>query len=89
MRPPTPEMFFTTFFNSKAAREGAVIRRKVRDVERLVGRPLFLQEMKRRGFTTFENSGQFVVFCNSEPVRCLSGANSDAEFALENDAFSN
>ena len=66
-----------------------MIRRKVRDVERLVGRGLFLSELRRRGFSVVENAGQFVVFCNSEPVRFVATANSDAEFALENDAYSN
>ena len=65
----SPEMFFATLFDSKAARDGAVVRRKVRDVERLVGRAAFLAELKRRGFTVVENAGQFVIFCNSEPVR--------------------
>ena len=53
----------------EAAREGGVIRRKVRDVERYVGREAFLDEMKRRGFPVVENAGQFVIFCNREPIR--------------------
>ncbi len=69
MQPATPEMFFAKLFDSKAARDGAVIRRKVRDVERLVGREAFLCELRRRGFTAVENAGQFVIFCNCEPVR--------------------
>ncbi len=56
-------------FSSQAAREGGVIRRKVRDVERYVGRECFLDEMKRRGFPVVENAGQFVIFCNREPIR--------------------
>jgi hypothetical protein len=56
-------------FSSQAAREGGVIRRKVRDVERYVGRAPFLDEMKRRGFPVVENAGQFVIFCNREPIR--------------------
>ena len=59
-------------FTSQAAREGGVIRRKVRDVERFVGREAFLDEMKRRGFPVVENAGQFVVFCNREPIRRVS-----------------
>jgi hypothetical protein len=69
MTPVTPEQFFGSLFNSKAVQQGAVIRRKVRDVERLVGRDLFIREMKRRGYTTVENAGQFVIFCNQEPLR--------------------
>ncbi len=56
-------------FTSRAAREGGVIRRKVRDVERFVGREPFLEEMRRRGFPVVENAGQFVIFCNREPLR--------------------
>lgn len=56
-------------FTSQAAREGGVIRRKVRDVERFVGREPFLEEMRRRGFPVVENAGQFVIFCNREPLR--------------------
>ncbi len=41
----SPEMFFAKFFRSRAARDGAVIRRKVRDVEWVVGRDIFLREI--------------------------------------------
>jgi hypothetical protein len=58
-------------FSSQAAREGGVIRRKLRDVERFVGRDAFLAEMKRRGFPVIENAGQLVIFCNREPIRRL------------------
>ena len=64
-----PDVFFNEMFASKAARDGAVIRRKVRDVERMIGRDIFLDEVRRRGFRAVENAGQFVVFCNSEPIR--------------------
>lgn len=56
-------------FTSQSAQAGGVIRRKVRDVERFVGREPFLDEMKRRGFPVVENAGQFVIFCNREPIR--------------------
>ena len=56
-------------FASQAARDGAVIRRKIRDIERFAGRELFEAELRRRGFRAVENAGQIVVFCNREPVR--------------------
>ncbi len=68
-RPIRPEVQIARIFGSEAARRGAVVRRKVRDVERCAGRDLFLSEMRRRGFVTVENTGQFVVFCNREPLR--------------------
>ncbi|WP_415403024.1 hypothetical protein [Tateyamaria sp. SN3-11] len=58
-------------FSSKAARDGAVIRRKSRDIERLIGRDVFLRELEQRGYRAVENAGQIIVFCNSEPVRPL------------------
>ncbi len=50
---------------------GSVVRRKVSDVERIVGRDAFLGEMRRRGVSVVENAGQFVIFCNQEPLRRL------------------
>lgn len=69
MPAPEPELFFRSLFDSKAVQQGAVIRRKVRDVERLVGRDALFDELRRRGFSAVENAGQFVIFCNSEPIR--------------------
>ena len=56
-------------FSSQAAREGGVIRRKVRDIDHYLGRDAFLSEMRRRGFPVVENAGQFVIFCNQEQIR--------------------
>lgn len=68
-----PDLYFRQMFTAKAARDGGVVRRSVRDVERIVGRDVFISEMNRRGFTTLENAGQFIVFCNREPVRRVTG----------------
>ncbi|MEM1302306.1 MAG: N-(5'-phosphoribosyl)anthranilate isomerase, partial [Pseudomonadota bacterium] len=57
---------------TQAAIEGGIVRRKVRDVERLLGRERFEYELRRRGFQAVENAGQFVIFCNAEPVRRIS-----------------
>jgi hypothetical protein len=67
--PFSAEGWFAHLFNSQAARDGAVIRRQVRDVERYVGREAFAAEMQRRGFTVLENAGQFIIICNREPIR--------------------
>lgn len=69
VRPLSPEGWLRHLFVSQAALDGGVVRRKVRDVERYYGRSAFLQEMQRRGFPVIENAGQFVVFCNREPLR--------------------
>lgn len=70
--PYSPQQFFAELFGSQAARNGAVVRRNVRDVERYVGRDVFVDEMKRRGYPVVENAGQFVIFCNCEPIRRLA-----------------
>lgn len=72
VRPLSPEGWIRYLFASKAALEGGIVRRQVRDVERYYGRRAFLEEMKRRGFPVVENAGQFVVFCNNEPIRRLT-----------------
>ncbi len=68
----TPERWMTHLFMAKSAAEGGTVRRKISDVERLVGRERFLHEVHRRGFRVVENAGQFIVFCNREPVLLLS-----------------
>ena len=67
--PLSPDHWLVHLFSSQAARQGGVIRRKIRDVDRYVGRDAFLTEMQRRGFPVVENAGQFVIFCNREPIR--------------------
>ena len=67
----TPDRWILQLFSAKAVAEGGIIRRKVEDVERLVGRRRFLHEVRRRGFHAVENAGQFIVFCNQDPVDVL------------------
>ena len=64
-----PDTWLLHLFSSQAAREGGVIRRKIRDVDRVVGREVFLAEMRRRGYKVLENAGQYVIFYNREPIR--------------------
>lgn len=70
--PITPERWIAQLFSARTAAEGGIVRRQVKDVERLVGRQRFLHEVNRRGFRVVENAGHFVIFCNREPVRILS-----------------
>ncbi len=65
------ERWITQVFSARAAAEGGIVRRSTTDVERLVGRARFLQEVRRRGFHVVENAGQFVIFCNREPLRLV------------------
>ncbi|MEO0391021.1 MAG: N-(5'-phosphoribosyl)anthranilate isomerase [Pseudomonadota bacterium] len=65
----SPEQWLDQIFSSKSALSGGVVRRKVRDVDRLVGRPLFRDELRKRGYRAVENNGTFVIFCNRAPIR--------------------
>lgn len=68
----SPEKWIVLLFSAKSLAEGGTVRRKVNDVERLVGRERFLHEVRRWGFRVVENAGQFIVFCNREPVYVLN-----------------
>ncbi|MCX7890103.1 MAG: N-(5'-phosphoribosyl)anthranilate isomerase [Rhodobacteraceae bacterium] len=65
----TPERWMEQVFASREATGGGVVKRQVRDVERLVGRRPFIEEAERRGFQVLENNRHFVVFCNRLPIR--------------------
>ncbi len=65
----TADIWLTQFFTWGEARKGGVVKRQVRDVERLVGRDAFLREVERRGFQAVQNGRHFVVFCNGLPIR--------------------
>lgn len=67
--PHSPEQWFRHLFRAKSALDGGVVRRKVSDMERMVGRDAFERELRRRGFSAVENAGQVIVFCNAQPVR--------------------
>ena len=67
----SPDRWIIQIFSARAAAEGGILRRKVADVERLVGRERFYFEVKRRGYHVIESSGQFLVFCNQDPVHVI------------------
>ena len=67
----TSEKWLRQIFSAQAARDGGVVRRQVRDVERLIGRDVFEGEVKRRGFSAVETTGQYVIFCNHEGLRLI------------------
>ena len=67
----SPDRWIAQIFSARTAAEGGIGRRRVSDVERLVGRERFLCEIARRGFRAVENGVHIVIFCNAEPVRIL------------------
>lgn len=67
----TPDLWLVQLLSSRAAAEGGVVRRKLADVDHLVGRARFLSELRRRGFSAVENAGYVVVFCNGSSITPL------------------
>lgn len=66
-----PKDWLRSVLSARAVCEGGVIRRKTRDIKRILGRDRFLMELDRRGFRSMQNGGQTVIFCNAEPERIL------------------
>ena len=56
------EFWLRQIFTSGEARRGGVVKRQIRDVERLAGRAAFVREVERRGFQVVENGAHFVIF---------------------------
>lgn len=67
----TPDRWVIQLFSARAVAEGGIVRRRIRDVDRLIGRDRFLAEVRRRGFRVACNADQYVVFCNRDPVIML------------------
>lgn len=67
--PLNPEAWLHNVFATKQVQQGGVIRRKTRDVERYCGMEVFRAEVRRRGYQVVENGGQFIIFCNRDPIK--------------------
>ena len=65
----TPEIWLNQMLSSSEAQKGGVVKRQIRDVERLVGYDAFVKAVQARGFQAVRNGRHFVVFCNDEPIR--------------------
>ena len=59
-------------FDAKSARTGGVVRRRLRDVEDIVGLDSFHDEVARRGYTAITDGHQVVVFCHAGGVRRIA-----------------
>ena len=70
-RQSPPDYWIEQVFSSKAARNGAVIRRSTRWVDREIGRTRFKTEVRRRGFHLIRTADQFVVICHNGPIEIL------------------
>ncbi len=59
-------------FAAKSAQTGGVVRRRLRDIETIVGLDAFGDEVARLGYTAITDGRQVVVFCHAGGVRRLA-----------------
>ncbi len=71
IRHTPPDDWIRAIFSANAVLKGGVVRRQVSWVEREIGRERFELEVRRRGYRLLECGGQYVVICNSDPVRMI------------------
>lgn len=70
MRPYLPaDAWMQNIFNAKAARLDGVVRRNIKDIERIVDTTRFATELQRRGYHAVLNGDQIIIFCNKQSVR--------------------
>ena len=65
------DLWLHQILSARAATKGGIVRRQVRDVDRIVGLDRFEAELRRRGYRAVENAGQYVIFCNRGRVRVI------------------
>ena len=58
-------------FRAKAAQTGGVVRRKVVDVEREIGRGALELEVRKRGFHLLRTRDDYLIICTSTPIQLI------------------
>lgn len=67
----SPDQWLSQMFSSREACTDGIVKRKVRDVERLVGREAFVREVKLRNFRALQIGRHYIVICNQHPIRVV------------------
>ncbi|NOY42564.1 MAG: N-(5'-phosphoribosyl)anthranilate isomerase [Planctomycetes bacterium] len=57
------------FFDAQQVDKGGIIRRSIKDVERLASKEKLLFEVKQRGFHMVETGEQYVIFCHTGAMK--------------------
>ena len=70
LRYSDPDAWINLVFSAKAA-HGGVVRRAVGWVATEVGHDRFIAEVRRRGYHLLVTQTQYIIVCNSGPVRML------------------
>lgn len=61
--------WISQIFDARAAEEGGVVRRSVRDVEKFASISELLAEVRQRNFHLIQTGDQFVVICNAGELK--------------------
>lgn len=70
LRTSHPDAWIDLVFSAKAA-QGGVVRRAIGWVVSEVGHDRFVTEVRRRGFHLLMTENQYIVVCNTGPVRMI------------------
>lgn len=68
---PEPVTWADQVFAAKAVGRGGIVRQSRRDVDREIGREIFVQEVRRRGFHLIECGDQYIVICNTGQMQVI------------------
>ncbi|MGB1236255.1 MAG: N-(5'-phosphoribosyl)anthranilate isomerase [Planktomarina sp.] len=69
----TPEQWVAQAFSTAEVMRGGVVKRRIRDVERIAGRDYFFDQATKRGFQVLQNHNHFIVLCNPKPIKRVGG----------------
>lgn len=58
-------------FNSRAAKQGGILRRNKHSIRREIGTSLLVAEVRARGFRLYEVGDEYVIVCHQRPIRQL------------------
>ncbi len=65
------ELWLAQIFAAESASHGGLVRRRIADVERKIGRRRLELEVRRRGVHMIECAGQFVIICAPGELRVI------------------
>lgn len=64
----SPQGWLDLIFSAKSAQNGGVVRRNITWVENQIGRQVFEDAVRIRGFHLIETGNQFIVICHSGEI---------------------
>ncbi len=68
---PANPAWLARIFSAQAVQKGGVVRRKMVDVHREVGRDALMEEVQRRGFHLLACGDQYLIICHEGHIRVI------------------